>query len=224
MMIQVSNPRCFDSPASPDVRPPRRAACERPRRGDRVPRRQQAGFTLVEMTVVFLVIVVLTVLAVPRVQALIIEGSTPSVAQEMQRAVNRIRSARAGAGVTPYATVSLAEMGAVLRNSNYTVTPAAPEAATAIRHPLGSGQGAAALTVATGSLVAAGDSFVVTYAEVDRAGCAPLMATLSGSAEVVSITPNGGNAIVVKANGGTFNGGLAQSTCADRNTLAFTFR
>jgi len=189
------------------------------------PRRRQAGFTLVELTVVFLVIVVLTVLAVPRVQAIIIEGSTPSVAQEMQRAVNRIRAARAGSGVTPYSGVSVAELGAVLRNTSYTVSPPAPAAANAVQHALGSGQGTASVTVASGTLVSAGDSFTVSFAEVDRAGCAPLMATLAASAEVVSITPSGASsATVVKANGGTFSGGLAQSTCADRNTLAFTFR
>ena len=191
----------------------------------RSPRRRQAGFTLVELTVVFLVIVVLTVLAVPRVQAIIIEGSTPSVAQEMQRAVNRIRAARAGSGVTPYSSVSVAELGAVLRNTSYTVSPPAPAAATGVQHALGSGQGTASVTVASGTLVSAGDSFTVSFAEVDRAGCAPLMATLAASAEVVSITPSGASsATVVKSNGGTFSGGLAQSTCADRNTLAFTFR
>mgnify|MGYP002358514929 CR=1 FL=1 len=181
---------------------------------------RQRGFTLIELAIVGVIITIVMVLAMPSVKAKIIESKTPTVAGELQQAVVRINGSRASMGTAPYGTIAIAELGQVLRNTSFTITGAPP---TAVQHSLGTDAGVAAVTVAPATLNAANDSFTVTLAEVHRAACSGLAVTLSGYAEVISLTPNGGGATVLKAAGGVYDPALALSNCGERNTLAFTF-
>ena len=189
----------------------------------------QTGFTLIELTVVFLILVVLAVIAVPRIQSLIIENKTPTVARELQSAVTRMRGSRAGAGATPYTGIAIAELGANLRNTSFTIDG---PPATAVSHTLGSGAAAPTITIgAVNTGAGAGSGFTVLFTDVDAAGCGPLASTLAGAAEAVQI--GGGAAVTTtgvganaKAIGGAFNPGAAQTACgaADAVDMAFVFR
>lgn len=184
-------------------------------------RRTQSGFTLIELAIVGVIITIVMVLAMPSVKSKIIESKTPTVAGELQQAVVRINGSRASMGTAPYGAITIAEVGQVLRNTSFTITGTPP---TAVEHSLGTDAGVAAVTVAPATLNAAGDSFTLTLAEVHRAACAGLAVTLSGYAEVINLTPSGGGATVLKAAGGVYDPSLALSNCAERNTLAFTFK
>ena len=187
----------------------------------------QLGFTLIEVTLVALVITVITVLAVPRVRSLIIENRVNSVARELLSAVGTIRGSREGLGTTAYAGIAVAELGAVLRSSSYSVTGSP---ATAVTHAIGAG-GAASVTISQATLPSgsAGDSFSVTLARVDRSACTKLALIASTDAEIITITPVGGGSATstVKAFNGSFNPTLAQSACDasdDGSAVTITFR
>jgi prepilin-type N-terminal cleavage/methylation domain-containing protein len=189
--------------------------------------RRQRGFTLIELSIVALILLVLAVVGVPSIQSLLIENRAPAAARDLQSAAVKIRQVRAanGAIATPYTGIAIAELGSMLRGSSYEVTPAAPAAATAIAHSIGSGDATPSVTIAAGTLAIAGDSFTVSLADVARAACASFASTFARQAEVIAITPaGGGSAATVKAAGGTFSAQAAQTTCADSNTIALTFR
>lgn len=185
--------------------------------------RLQRGFTLIELSVVALILLVLAVVGIPAIQDLMVENRAPAAAKDLQSAVQKMRMARAssGASATPYSSVSIAELGAMLRNTSYEVTG---NPATAVAHPIGSGAAAATTAIAVGTLTTAGDSFVVSLADVAGQACSSFASTFGRQAEGISITPNGGSAATVKAAGGTFNAQLAQTTCGARNTISLTFR
>lgn len=193
--------------------------------------RQQAGFTLIELTVVFLILVVLAVIAVPRIQSLIIENKTPTVARELQAAVTRMRGSRASAGTAPYAGIAVAELGAMLRNTSFTVTGTP---ATAVAHAVGSGTVAPTVTIGpvnAGGTAGANSGFTVLLSGIDPSGCGPAVSTLSGAAEAIqvggaaAITTTGAGANA-KAFGGVFNPAAAQTACdvAGAVNVAFVFR
>ena len=188
--------------------------------------RAARGFTLLELTLVTMLLVILIVIAVPVIRSLMVEILAPSVSRDLQRAVVTIRQSRAVSSMlaAPYISIGLAELGSALRETSFEVRPAAPALASSISHPLGSGAGTPDVSVETGRIVVDGDSFVVRLANVAWQACSAFAASFSRQAHSIEISPQGGVASIVKASGGAFDAQSAQAACAHSNLLVFTFR
>ena len=182
---------------------------------------KQSGFTLIELTIVLLLIAVLGYLATPRIRAYMIESRVDTHAKSINEAVMRIRANTQGAGPTPYATVTTATLANTLRDRTTAMTLSGAGINSTITHSLGAT--GSAVTVASNTITAAGDSFTVTFPTVHNGACPAFSTQIQNTAEIISI-----NGTVVKSVPGAvaYNGQNAQDNCTDgdTNTFVFTFR
>lgn len=182
---------------------------------------KQGGFTIVELIISIAVIALLSILAIPFARGIIIDGKVAPTGADLTKVANKIRANMAGQGIAPYVNLGAAAAAtAVFSNtarglaSALTVTGAGAAATT--QHDIGLAN--SQVTVAQGNLGTAGDSFVVTLPTVNSAACPGLASQVNRSTEVITI-----NGVVVKANGGQYNGATAQNACTDGDTNAFVF-
>lgn len=186
--------------------------------------RKQKDFTLIELLIVIALITLLAVFGIPFARSLIIEGNVEPTASSISKTATKIRANFAGAGTTPYTNLgSTAQATALFANLAREIGPALTVSGTGttarVTHEIGASN--AAVTVASTTLSAAGDSFSVTVANVNNAACPGLATNLSRSAERITV-----NGTTVKAVGGAYNPAAAQNACntGDVNNFVFTFR
>ncbi len=183
-------------------------------------RRKQHGFSFIELLAVILVGTILGLLAMPRINAFIISGKVEPSGKDVAQAVLRIRANAEGSGVTPYTSVTTSTLANTLRDRSTALTVSAAVGSTATTTH-GLGESGATLTAAPGELTTAGDSFIVTFNQVNKGACPDLATQLQNLSERITINSN-----TVKANGGAYNGATAENACTagNTNTFAFTFR
>lgn len=175
----------------------------------------QRGFTLIELVVVLSIIAVLTVVGLPAVQKIQIEGRTPEVAKAIQGAIIKTVNNRASGG--DYTGASTGELASVLAGSTTltVVTGASPS----VSHDLNKSGTAGAITLASGTIATAGDSGLLQMTAVDGEACAILTNAMHKLVKEIRV-----GTTVVKDGTTAYNGGTAQSTCAATgNTLKFNF-
>ncbi|PUE08667.1 hypothetical protein B9Z51_06870 [Limnohabitans sp. T6-5] len=181
----------------------------------------QRGFTLLELTIVLILIAVLAYLSMPKIRAYMIEGRVESHAKALAEAVMRIRANTEGAGPTPYSSVTTATLANTLRDRSTAMTVTGAGAAAAVSHSLGAT--GSLVTVATAQITTGGDSFTVTFPTVHNGACPSFSTQIQNTAEIISI-----NGTVVKSipAGTAYNGQAAQDACTggDTNAFVFTFR
>ena len=184
--------------------------------------RMQRGFTLVELTVVMLIVAVLIVLSFPRVKSYIVEGKVSPTGSDMVAALSRIRSNAEGAGNTPYAALTTASLANAMRDRTTALVVTGVGAAATLQHKIGATN--SQVTVAPATITAAGDSFTVTFPTVNAAACPGLSNVLQNSAEIISI--NGQVVKSIPAPAVAYDGSTAQNQCTadDTNTFVFTVR
>lgn len=182
---------------------------------------QQRGFGLVEVMVAMAVVLILAIIAVPRVNGMIISNKTPALGTDLQKFVAVTSAAAQGAGATPYTGIGGAQLASSMRthSSNVTVTGTGAEAV--VTHAIGATDGT--VTVAPATITTAGDAFAITVAQVNEAACPQLSAVMQRVSESMTI-----NGITVKAAGangapGTYSPQTAQSSCTTGNTNTFVF-
>lgn len=185
-------------------------------------RKQQRGFSLMELIVVILIGSVLGLLAMPRINAFIISGKVEPSGKDVAQAVLRIRANAEGSGITPYTSVATATLANTLRDRSTALTVSAAVGATATATH-GLGESGATLTAAPGTLSTLGDSFVVTFNQVNKGACPDLSTQLQNISEVITI--NGTTVKSIPA-ATAYNGQTAENACTagNTNTFAFTFR
>lgn len=175
----------------------------------------QRGFTLIELVVVLSIIAVLTVVGLPAVQKIQIEGRTPEVAKAIQGAIIKTVNNRASGG--DYTSASTGELASVLAGSTTltVVTGASPS----VSHDLNKSGTAGTITLASGTIATAGDSGLLQMTAVDGEACAILTNAMHKLVKEIRV-----GTTVVKDGTTAYNGGTAQSTCAATgNTLKFNF-
>jgi type IV pilus assembly protein PilA len=184
-------------------------------------RKKQGGFTLVELSIVMLIIAVLGALSYPKIRTFLISGKTKPTADDVTLAVTRIRANAEGTGNTPYAGVATNTIANTLRERTNALTVTGVGNAATLQHKLGAT--GAQVTAAPATITTAGDSFSLTFPTVNSGACPDLATSLQNSAEIISI-----NGTVVKSvpAGTVYNGqnALAACTADDTNTYVFTFR
>jgi len=186
--------------------------------------RGSRGFTMIELLVVLAIILVLGILAQPYARGIIINGKVDPTAGDISKIVAKLRSNFSGQGTTPYTNMGAATAAtAVFANTGRGLVSAlsiSGEGATAtIAHDIGST--GSQLTVSQATITTLGDSFSVSVPTVSDAACPGLAASLSKSAEAITV-----NGALAKGANGVYNGGIAQNACVagENNTFVFTFR
>jgi len=186
--------------------------------------KRQKGFTLVELIIVVSIISLLSLMGIPFVRDFITEGKVQPTGSDVTKVVTKIRGNLMGQGVAPYVNLGApAAATAVFANTSRGQTSAlniaGAGATSTVQHDLGAA--GSQITVAQANLGTVGDSFSVTFPTVNKAACPGLATQLSKSAEVITV-----NAVVVKPNGGQYNGAAAGNACVvgDANAFVFTFR
>ncbi len=195
-------------------------------------RHAQAGFSLIEISIVTTIMMLIAIVGIPAIQGYVIESKVPRVAEEMQRFVARLKASTHGFGATPYSGVDTGTLVNALRSSSVvSVTGSGPGATVA--HGLGGNgsNGRGVITIAPQSLsgAASGAAFSLTLNDVNQAACPGLASILQRIAETVTIAGQSGPVMVKNATLEpvmSYNAILADAQCAsgDRNTFVFTIR
>lgn len=176
---------------------------------------RQAGFTLIELVVVLSIIAVLTVVGLPAVQKIQIEGRTPDVAKALQGVVIKSTNNRASGG--DYSTASTGELASILAGN--TILNVTTGASPGVTHDLNKSGTAGSITLAPGTITAANDSGLLQVSAVDAEACSILANSMQKLVREIRI-----GSTVLKDASTVYNGGAAQAACAATgNTLKFNF-
>ena len=183
--------------------------------------RKQGGFTLIELSVVAIVLVVVTALAIPAIRGYIIEGRVPSSGSDITKAIVQLKQASSlTPSATPFATLPTVDR--LFAGTNYKVDTAA----NTVAHDLGFTGGR--ITIAS---LAGGAAVSMTVWGLAPGTCPSLSNTVSKAADVIEIgqggtaaapaapaaaaaVPTALGANVVKITGGNYNASAAAAACS----------
>ncbi len=192
----------------------------------------QAGFSLIEISIVTTLMMLIAIIGIPAIQGYVIENKVPRVAEEVQRFVARMKANTNGFGSSPYAGLDSGILANALRSSSV-VSVTGFGASASVAHGLG-GTGAAGrgvISVAPQAIAGAliGSAFSLTLNDVNQAACPALASILQRLAEVVTVAGASGPVMVKNAltePSMPYNPMLADAQCVsgDRNTFVFTVR
>jgi type II secretory pathway pseudopilin PulG len=194
--------------------------------------RLQAGFSLIEVSIVTTIMMLIAIIGIPAIQGYVIESKVPRVAEEMQRFVARLKASTHGFGAMPYAGVDAGTLVNALRSSSVVAVTGQGAGAT-VAHGLGGNgtNGRGVILIAPQSIAGAptGAAFSLTLNDVNHAACPSLASILQRIADVVTISGHSGAVTVKNAAQEPlmpYNAILADAQCAagDRNTFVFTIR
>lgn len=177
----------------------------------------QAGFSLVEVSIVMAIVLLLAIIAIPTVQAYVIEGKVPKVGEEIARFMLHTRVNATGAPAAPYDGIGTDHLANMMRDSSvFSVTGSST--AAVVYHGLG-GKGEVTVTES-----AAGAAFAVTLSDVNHAACPSLASVLQRVSDVIELTPGSGSSVVLKDATTPYSALATESHCAqgDDNTFVFT--
>lgn len=220
MQTQAHTNTPSTSDPQPEVQAPTQSHHQK--RTNQTQQRKQAGFTLIEIMIVSIVVGVIALLSIPRITSYLVSARVSPTANDIAQAVLRIRANGEGAGPTPYTALATSTVANTLRDRTTAITISAAVGASATAsHALG--ETGATITAAPATITTAGDSFTVTFSQVNKGACPSLSTQLQNLAEIITI-----NTAVVKSipAGTAYNGQTAETQCTagNTNTFVFTFR
>lgn len=186
-------------------------------------RKKQEGNYLVSIGIGILITGILMIWGVPKFMDYLVEGAIPPVAEESQRFIARTQVTNSGSGTTPYVGITQATFARSVRGTALQVGTIAGEGTggTVVRHGLGGGNNGTVVITTTG------DTFTMTYNNVNSAACPGLATQLQRTVDNISIN---GKAVKVTDADKTVSTGFVAGTAAvqcldgDNNTFAFTVR
>jgi hypothetical protein len=183
-------------------------------------KKKQKGNYLLNIGIGLLIAGILAVWGIPKIMDYLVEGAIPSVAEETQRFVARTQVSNSGNGTAPYAGLTQASLARSVRGTSLQVGVIAGEGTggTVVRHGLGGGNNG---TVVIGTT---GDTFTLTFNNVNSAACPGLATSLQRSVDNISI--NGKTVKVTdvdKTVSAGYVAGTAMAQCVDGDTNDFIF-
>lgn len=183
----------------------------------RKPDLAQAGFSLVEVSIVMAIVLLLAIIAIPTVSAYVVESKVPKVGEELARFILHTQVNASNGSATPYEGIGTSNLANMVRDSSI-FSVSGDVASPTVRHGLGS-DGEVSVAEA-----AAGAAFTITLSGVNHAACPSIASVMQRVSAEISLTPQGGGVTVVK-NGSTRYSALeTESRCSqgDGNTFVFT--
>lgn len=192
----------------------------------------EAGFSLVEVSIVTALMVILAIIGVPALQGYVIENKVPKVAADMQRFVSRMKVAALGGGLAPYASVDQRALINGMRSAAVVTVQGADQKAD-VAHGLG-GQGRGengTITILPDSVpgMSVGSAFRLTLTHVNHAACPMLVTAMQRMASVITVAGHGASVQVKNdflAPVLSYQSVLADAQCAqgDNNQFVFVFQ
>ena len=184
------------------------------------PARSQAGFSLVEVSIVTAIVLIISIIGIPAINAYVVENKVPKVAGELQRYVARTKANAQGVS-NPYAGLDTSNLARALRNSS--VLAIDPNTVATVAHGLGgNGTTTGMVTVAESD---SGASFTITMDAVNDAACPALASMMQRVAERIQVS--GDTTAVVKdalASPAVAYSPLAvEDACSTGDTNSFSF-
>jgi type IV pilus assembly protein PilA len=180
--------------------------------------RNQAGFTLIELGVVTVLLVIALIFLFPFFKQLIDESKTPAAAGDMQKISAKILANHSG-GNTAYTTSTSAEIaGAAAGMSSIYKTIGSGSTAT-VEHNFGAS--GASVTFGPATITNTDDAGLITINDASKGTCPGLPSALQKVAQVMTV-----NGTSVKAAGGTYDAAAASAACVsgDENDYTITIR
>ncbi len=177
----------------------------------------QAGFSLVEVSIVMAIVLLLAIIAIPTVSAYVVESKVPKVGEELARFILHTRVNASSATATPYEGIGTPHLANMVRGSSiFSISGEA--AAPTIRHGLGSGGEVRVAPVDSGA------AFAITLTAVNHAACPSIASVMQRVSEEISLTPDSGSAVIVKDATTHYSALETESRCSagDGNTFVFT--
>lgn len=179
--------------------------------------RGQEGFSLVEVSIVMAIVLLLAIIAIPTVNAYVIESKVPKVGEELARFILHTRVNASNGSGTPYDGIKTSHLANMVRGSS--IFSISGDAATpTIRHGLGSG---GEVQVAPAD---AGAAFTITLTGVHHAACPAIASVMQRVSEEITLTPDGGAAVVVKDAGTHYSALETEARCSAGEGNTFLFR
>ncbi|MPS81706.1 MAG: prepilin-type N-terminal cleavage/methylation domain-containing protein [Achromobacter sp.] len=173
-----------------------------------------SGFTMTEIAIALAVIAILTIFSIPRVEAYIIDGKVPKVAEDLRRFMtrNRINGSSAADPNTAFAGATQRSFALALSGST---TMASNTTTYQVQHNLGSGG------VVRYAGVDGGKGYSLSLDKVHQIACANLAGILARDSNKISINGQEQKNTETPVN---FNPTTADAACVDgeNNTVVFT--
>ena len=180
----------------------------------------QKGNYLLSIGIGIMIMMILAVWGIPKIKGYLVEGAIPSVAEEIQRFIARVKVTTADNGTTPYTGLSQITFARAVKGSSLQVGDIAGQGKgeTVVRHGLGGGDAGTVLLATTGA------TFSLTFAKVSDSACPGLAASLQRSVDSISINgkavkTTGANNVVSLA----YIAGTAAMSCVDGDENLFLF-
>lgn len=142
-----------------------------------------AGFSLVEVSIVTAIVLIISIIGIPAINAYVVENKVPKVAGELQRYVARTKANGQGSSA-PYVGIDTGNLARALRNSS--VLAIDPVQVSRVAHGLGgNGTTTGMVEVAESD---AGASFTITLDSVNDAACPALASMMQRVAERIQVS------------------------------------
>lgn len=182
--------------------------------------KRQQGNYLLGIGIGIMIMLILAAWGIPKIKGYLIEGAIPSVAEEIQRFVSRVKVSTQGSGTTPYAGLSQAAFARAVKGSSLEVGTVSGQGtgSSIVRHGLGGGDTGLVTITTTGA------TFSLTFDDVSDSACPGLAAALQRSFDAITI-----NATAVKATDASnvvtqaYIAGTAATRCVDGDSNQFVF-
>jgi len=192
--------------------------------------KKQKGNYLLSIGIGIMIMAILAVWGIPKIQDYLIEGAVPSVAEETQRFMSRLKVTTSGTGSAPFTGINQEYLARAVRGSVLQVTTAAAGVAgqgtggQIVRHGLGGGNNGTIQLAVTES----GSAVTLTFSNVNHAACPGLATAMQRTAD--GITINGTPIKTTDASNRNVTLGYVAGTAAaacndgDANLYVFTLR
>ena len=177
----------------------------------------QAGFSLVEVSIVMAIVLLLAIIAIPTVGAYVVESKVPKVGEELARFILHTKVNASNGSATPYEGIGNSNLANMVRGSSI-FSVSGTESDPSVRHGLSS-DGEVSVAEADG-----GAAFTITLSNVNHAACPSIASVMQRVSDEIVMTPRGGNSVVIKAASTHYSALEAESRCSqgDGNTFVFT--